>query len=646
MQAMRTAPLDFHCKDKFLILSTFVPSGATQDDISSDLFAKDSGKHVEEKKLRVVLVPAVNQDSKQDPPNQKNKLSTGGVEIFLESTPLGDMEQDRTDGDFVLRPLENVSDMKMQPNDGVQLGVAKDSQELKLKLSEMDSKLREAEGTIMKLNEERRRNTREKDLLKQELVGGIEEENQHEKSSGGLSIPVCLRGCACECGSRGSCRSLVESVFSQFEAYCFSLSMVCSPGSGRMEVMARFLTAGGSLSQTIADDFARQKSAAEYICRQLREADEANLLHEEDMHVYGERPMTDPLQLVCCNICKKPIKDSHFPAHAELCRSLKLTEQTSMELDGSTGNRKPPRKERKKLSTPCATTAVGERRRSESMDNIDTAVSQSHLNSQIRVTPFSTKAQVAASMMDGTMIIPGNRDHQAFVMHPPTKRHKLIASSHLPVLESHGTVSGVTKTASFTDGITRKGLLERTVSEHGDPNHENLGQVQMQHRHLMKNDFPAPLATKIYYSQRTNRLRAAIRHLYFQDLSEEVCTDVVSPTASLEEMVALQDSSQRDPSFEQMGTLVNKESHLATMFSAQKSDHSLAKSSEICLLKAGGLPNSGLSNQLLLDNVSRSAATHVGLTRNNFLPKSYSFASNTGNPLGTMQQPNGSVPVI
>jgi len=31
----------------------------------------------------------------------------------------------------------------------------------------------------------------------------------------------------------------------------------------------------------LEDDLGRQKSAAEYICRELREADEANLLHEE-----------------------------------------------------------------------------------------------------------------------------------------------------------------------------------------------------------------------------------------------------------------------------------------------------------------------------------------------------------------------------
>lgn len=69
------------------------------------------------------------------------------------------------------------------------------------------------------------------------------------------------------------------------------------------------------------------------------------------------------------------------------------------------------------------------------------------------------------------------------------------------------------------------------------------------------------------------------------------------------------------------------------MYSAQKSDHIRAKSSEVCLLKAGGVPSGGLANQFLLDNVSMSAATHVGLTRGSFLPKSYSFASNTGDLL-------------
>ncbi|AET04742.2 hypothetical protein MtrunA17_Chr8g0384271 [Medicago truncatula] len=457
--------------------------------------------------------------------------------------------------------------------------------------------------------------------------------------------------------------------------------MVCSSGNGRMKVIARLLAAG-SFSQTVPDDFARQKSAAEYIHRQLRDADEANLLSEEDMHIYGERPMTDPLQLVCCKNCKRPVTDSQFAAHAELCRSLKLTEQTCLKLDGNTGNRKPPRKQRKKLSNSCATTAVVEQRRSESLDNIDTsgsqshlngrirvapssnkvkvveprrsdsvnnidtAVAQPHLNSRIRVAPFSSKVKDAASMLDDAGINGGNRVLQTSLTHPPAKRHKSIASTHLDVPERHGTESAVTKTVKLTNGITRKDLVEKTVPEHRDVVHKNVGQVHMKQQHVMKNDFPAPLATKIYYSQRTNRLRAAIRHMYFENLNEELCTDVAGQKTSPGEIVALQDSSLGDPSFQQMNNVLNKESHSAMLYSTQKSDHVPAKSSEVCLLKAGGVPSVGLSDQFVLDNVSRSAATNVGLTRGNFLPKAYSFASNTGNPLGTMQQTKGSVPVI
>jgi len=37
MQAQRSAPPDMNCKDKFLIISTVVPFGTTEDDITSDM---------------------------------------------------------------------------------------------------------------------------------------------------------------------------------------------------------------------------------------------------------------------------------------------------------------------------------------------------------------------------------------------------------------------------------------------------------------------------------------------------------------------------------------------------------------------------------------------------------------------------------
>lgn len=201
MQAQRTAPPDMHCKDKFLIISTVVPFGTTEDDITSDMFAKDTGKYVEEKKLKVVLISPpsspvllpVNGDIKQDPSNQINVLKdrvSSGIENI--PPPLRDSEEvkglepaldtreDKTDEATVPRHAENVGDMSPEKDD-VQLNLAKSCEELKSRLCMMDSKLREVrdpefrsimmttEAAVMKLNEERRANIKEKDLLKQEL---------------------------------------------------------------------------------------------------------------------------------------------------------------------------------------------------------------------------------------------------------------------------------------------------------------------------------------------------------------------------------------------------------------------------------------------------------------------------------------------
>lgn len=63
-----------------------------------------------------------------------------------------------------------------------------------------------------------------------------------------------------------------------------------------METLTRFLVAG-NIQQTASEESGHHKLAAQYIQRELREADEANLIDEEDMHVFGLRPLTDPLHL-------------------------------------------------------------------------------------------------------------------------------------------------------------------------------------------------------------------------------------------------------------------------------------------------------------------------------------------------------------
>ena len=61
------------------------------------------------------------------------------------------MEEDRTAEDIVARHADNVSDMKPE-KDAAQLNLAKDCEELKSRLSIMDSKLREVRALEFILN--------------------------------------------------------------------------------------------------------------------------------------------------------------------------------------------------------------------------------------------------------------------------------------------------------------------------------------------------------------------------------------------------------------------------------------------------------------------------------------------------------------
>ncbi|CAN0920561.1 Vesicle-associated protein 2-2 [Linum grandiflorum] len=57
MQAQKVAPPpDMMCKDKFLIQTTVVPIGTSDEDITPLMFSKENNGHIEETKLRVVLV--------------------------------------------------------------------------------------------------------------------------------------------------------------------------------------------------------------------------------------------------------------------------------------------------------------------------------------------------------------------------------------------------------------------------------------------------------------------------------------------------------------------------------------------------------------------------------------------------------------
>ncbi|PSS19621.1 Vesicle-associated protein 2-2, N-terminally processed like [Actinidia chinensis var. chinensis] len=186
MQAHRLAPPDMICNDKFLVQSTVVPSGTTDEDITSSLFAKDAGRYVEENKLKVILVsppnyPALsplNGTFKQVPPEdvegskmEKSEEIRPAKDVEYKTMkdvqePATDVEHKQTKDAEV--PAKGVEHETMKDEEELKLGT--DIEEMKLKLSELKVKLSQAEVTISKLTEEGRLTAQERESIRQELA--------------------------------------------------------------------------------------------------------------------------------------------------------------------------------------------------------------------------------------------------------------------------------------------------------------------------------------------------------------------------------------------------------------------------------------------------------------------------------------------
>lgn len=287
--------------------------------------------------------------------------------------------------------------------------------------------------------------------------------------------------------------------------------MVHSVGSGRMAAIARLLAPGNKL-KTITEDVGYNKLAAQHTRRELWEADEANLLDEDDMHVFGLKPTTDPLNLVCCNACKKPVRASQFAAHAELCRSLSPVEEIVPKLSHGTRRKKPPAKERKKSSKVSA-------------GSHGSAPSRSRLKEQMQLTSSSPNdAKGNAPCVDGLLMTDSSRvnaglvDRAAGAEEPPSKRSKPLAADSQLIMDHLGTAKGVTKNMflntqeAFTCGYPNGSKIGRGKTSEHVVGHQMPRQVN--DCYTPTRGVPAPLATKIYYSQRDQRLRSAISDLY------------------------------------------------------------------------------------------------------------------------------------
>ncbi|CAL4906262.1 unnamed protein product [Urochloa decumbens] len=119
--------------------------------------------------------------------------------------------------------------------------------------------------------------------------------------------------------------------------------MVCMPGHFKMASMLKLVMME---NHTAPDDVIHEMTSAQVLQKQLFDAHEPNLLDENDMHIFGSKPMADPLDLVCCSTCKKPVKASQYAVHTEQCSSGKVNTNDSMCVDNASPT-KPPKKGRK-----------------------------------------------------------------------------------------------------------------------------------------------------------------------------------------------------------------------------------------------------------------------------------------------------------
>uniref|UniRef100_A0A5B6YKK0 Putative vesicle-associated protein 2-2 n=1 Tax=Davidia involucrata TaxID=16924 RepID=A0A5B6YKK0_DAVIN len=180
MQAHRLAPPDMICKDKFLVQSTVVPVGTTNDDITSSMFAKGVGKYVEDSKMRVILISPphspvlspINGTLKPVPIYEASILKDDAPSTFesfiLPKTVTENVEESKIENGEELKPAKDVEFNIMK--DVEELKLVKDIEEMRSKLNELESKLSEAEVTIFKLTEERRFAAQETETLRKELA--------------------------------------------------------------------------------------------------------------------------------------------------------------------------------------------------------------------------------------------------------------------------------------------------------------------------------------------------------------------------------------------------------------------------------------------------------------------------------------------
>ncbi|KAF7009985.1 hypothetical protein CFC21_024463 [Triticum aestivum] len=93
MQALKQAPPDMQCKDKFLVQSAVVTEGTAVKDITGEMFKKESGNVVDEVRLKVVYVqpprpPSPVREGSEEGSSPRPSWSDGANINYQDTSPL------------------------------------------------------------------------------------------------------------------------------------------------------------------------------------------------------------------------------------------------------------------------------------------------------------------------------------------------------------------------------------------------------------------------------------------------------------------------------------------------------------------------------------------------------------------------------
>ncbi|CAM8960468.1 unnamed protein product [Rhodiola kirilowii] len=180
MQAQKTAPPDLICKDKFLIQSTIVPVGTTNGAVKPKMFAKNDGRYIEERKLKVILtclpsyppiLTPLNGQMEHGATDEAALVDNTGVANNIDSLTNHDKgaEGFKSPGIINSEVLKKATERETETEDENGSKLVEDALKTESKVNDLETKINKAELTISKLVDKKGFVLREEEALRHEL---------------------------------------------------------------------------------------------------------------------------------------------------------------------------------------------------------------------------------------------------------------------------------------------------------------------------------------------------------------------------------------------------------------------------------------------------------------------------------------------